>query len=282
MTRVAVVLAAGKSTRMRSRIPKAAHPIVGRPMLAHVLFAAHAALRSHTRARALHAHYDAEDHSSQLLVVLGHGASQIEQALQATPEIPPFRVAVQERQLGTGDAVRAVQSLLAPSGATADEDTILVLYGDSPLVRPETLMNLLATHERSGATVTFLTGHATQPTGYGRVLRNTAGSVQGIVEERHCTPEQLRVTEVNSGIYCFRAAWLWSRLAQLRAHETGEYYLTDLVDLAAAEGAPLETISAPLSETAGVNDRIQLSEATAILQRRILEDLMRSGVTIVD
>ncbi|HEV7126585.1 MAG TPA: NTP transferase domain-containing protein, partial [Ktedonobacterales bacterium] len=284
MTQVAVVLAAGKSTRMRSRIPKAAHSIAGRPLLAHVLFAANAALddaRFATPNSLLTSAHEAEDRGSQLVVVLGHEAERVKQALLEVRGLPSYQVALQAAPLGTGDAVRAALPLLTGNGPERPT-TVLVLYGDSPLVRPATLTRLLVTHEQAGATVTFLTGEADRDTGYGRIVRDTAGLVRGIIEERHCTPEQLGITEVNSGIYCFQADWLWSRLSRVESHPSGEYYLTDLVDLAANEGRHIETISAPLNETAGVNDRVELSEAAAILRRRTLDDLMRSGVTIVD
>jgi bifunctional UDP-N-acetylglucosamine pyrophosphorylase / glucosamine-1-phosphate N-acetyltransferase len=285
MSHVAVVLAAGKSTRMRSRLPKVAHPIAGRPMLAHVLSAAAATFDADRDA----AHAaddpplgDTEDHSTRLLVVLGHEADRVQQALSGLPDVPPFRVALQLSQRGTGDAVRVVRPLLTSRDGAHVLTTILVLYGDTPLVRAATLRALLDAHARSGATLSFVTGEADQPTGYGRVLRDVDGRVQGVVEERHTTEEQRQIAEVNSGIYCFAADWLWSRLDMLEPHTSGEYYLTDLVDLAAGEGRTIETVSAPLSETAGVNDRIQLAEAGAILRRRILDELMLSGVTVVD
>jgi bifunctional UDP-N-acetylglucosamine pyrophosphorylase/glucosamine-1-phosphate N-acetyltransferase len=281
MAHVAIVLAAGKSTRMRSRLPKVAHPIAGRPMLAHVLAAAAATFAPDPDA----AHPaddpplgDTEDHSTRLVVVLGHEADAVQRALQPIPDLPLYRVAMQAAQRGTGDAVRAARPMMSESTAS----TVLVLYGDSPLIRAQTLRTLLALHARSGATVSFITGEADRPTGYGRVLRDEAGQVRGIVEERHASAEQLHIPEVNSGIYCFAADWLWSRLDHLRPHATGELYLTDLVDLAAAEDRPIVTVSAPLAETAGVNDRIQLAEAGATLRRRILDDLMLAGVTIVD
>jgi bifunctional UDP-N-acetylglucosamine pyrophosphorylase/glucosamine-1-phosphate N-acetyltransferase len=284
MSHVAIVLAAGKSTRMRSRLPKVAHPIVGRPMLAHVLAAAASTFASDAAPHPADEPPlgDTEDHSTRLLVVLGHEAESVQQALQATPDLPPYRVALQAAQLGTGDAVRATQRPLRGTTGARAADTILVLYGDTPLVRPATLRALLDAHAHSGATLSFVTGEADRPTDYGRVLRDAAGRVRGVVEERHATAEQRRIPEVNSGIYCFVADWLWSRLDQLEPHATGEYYLTDLVNLAATEGRPIATVSAPLSETAGVNDRIQLAEAGALLRRRLLDDLMLSGVTVVD
>jgi bifunctional UDP-N-acetylglucosamine pyrophosphorylase / glucosamine-1-phosphate N-acetyltransferase len=288
MSHVAVVLAAGKSTRMKSRLPKAAHPIAGRPLLAHVLTAAAAAVASGEdagRASDDPPLPDSEDHSTRLVVVLGHAAREVEQSLAGIPDLPPYHVVQQQQQLGTGDAVRSARDVVRSVGASLNGHgpaTVLVLYGDTPLVRAETLDSLLRAHADAGATVSFLTGVTDRPAGYGRVVRDADGQVRGIVEERHATPEQRRIGEVNSGIYCFASDWLWSRLDGLRPHPSGEYYLTDLVDLAAHEGRTIATVSAPLSETAGVNDRIQLAEAEAIMRRRILDELMLSGVTVVD
>lgn len=285
MSHVAVILAAGKSTRMRSHLPKVAHPLAGRPMLAHVLSAAAAAIEAGDDG----AHpgdepplADSDDHSTRLVVVLGHEAVRVQQALVGVAGVPPYLVAVQQQQRGTGDAVRAAHSLLTDLSRTPAASTILVLYGDTPLVRAETLTNLLAAHTRSGATLSFLTGQTEQPADYGRVLRDPDGRVLGIVEARHATDEQRHITEVNSGIYCFAADWLWSHLPHLQPHTSGEYYLTDLVELAAREGRQIATVTASFGETAGVNDRIQLAEAATVLRRRILDDLMRSGVTVVD
>jgi bifunctional UDP-N-acetylglucosamine pyrophosphorylase / glucosamine-1-phosphate N-acetyltransferase len=282
MVAAAVILAAGKSTRMRSRVPKPAHLVAGRPMVAHVLAVAATALRATHRSssRAERGTGDAEDHSSRLVLVLGHESARVLDTLRSVPNLPAFTVAEQRAQRGTADAVMAALPLLAQPPQTAP-DTILVLYGDTPLVRPETLAAVLGAHEASGG-VALLTGEAADPTGYGRITRDTEGRVTGIVEERHATAEQRRINEVNSGVYCFDAAWLWTRLETLQPHDNGELYLTDLVDLAVQEGVPVTAQRAPLSETAGVNDRIQLAEAEAHLRRRILERLMLDGVTVVD
>jgi bifunctional UDP-N-acetylglucosamine pyrophosphorylase/glucosamine-1-phosphate N-acetyltransferase len=252
-------------------------------MVAHVLSAAAAALHSthQPSSRAESGSGDAEDHSSRLVLVLGHEAARVLDALNAVPDVPPYLVAEQRQQRGTGDAVLTARPLLTESDPAAAPDTIVVLYGDTPLVRPETLAALLAAHAAAGG-VALLTGEAADPTGYGRITRDAAGRVTGIVEERHAAAEQRRITEINSGVYCFEAAWLWARLETLRPHENGELYLTDLIDLAVEEGLPVSTQRAPLSETAGINDRIQLAEAEAYMRRRILERLMLAGVTIVD
>jgi bifunctional UDP-N-acetylglucosamine pyrophosphorylase / glucosamine-1-phosphate N-acetyltransferase len=283
MVAAAVILAAGKSTRMRSRVPKPAHVVAGRPMVAHVLAAAASALHAPhgTSSRTEHSAGDAEDHSSHLVLVLGHESARVLDALSTVPDLPTFAVAEQRTQRGTADAVLAARSLLDDHHQGAAPNTILVLYGDTPLVRPETLAAVLAAQTASGG-VALLTGEAADPSSYGRITRDTEGRVNGIVEERHATAEQRRINEVNSGVYCFDADWLWARLEQLQPHDNGELYLTDLIELAVQEGLPVSAHSAPLSETAGVNDRIQLAEAESHLRRRILERLMLDGVTIVD
>lgn len=274
----AVILAAGKGTRMKSRFPKVTHAVGGRPMLEHVLRAASETVSSANETGA-ESNNDAEDHSPRYVVVLGHERERVRQAVPWAPPDGELRYITQEPQRGTGDAVR--HALAAWQGSALPR-TILVLYGDTPVVRAETLGRLMREHVARDATLTFLTGVADRPTDYGRVLRDRAGQVTGIVEKAHATPAELAIPEVNSGIYCFETTWLRARLAELEPHENGEYYLTDLVAIAVAEGYPIATASAPLEETIGVNDRAQLAEAEAILRGRTLETLMRSGVTVED
>ena len=280
-----IILAAGKGTRMRSRLPKVAHQIAGRAMLEHAIrAAADAVAPSATSAGADDdGADDGSDHSSRstrFIVVVGHEAPAVRAALgDWRPAAGELIWVEQSQQLGTGDAAR-----VAEPEATRDDapQTILVTYGDTPLVRAETLRQLLAEHERSGATLTFLTGQTSEPNDYGRVLRDTAGRVCGIVEAKHATPDELAIPEVNSGIYAFTADWLWSRLSQLQPHDNGEFYLTDLVAVAVREQRPVATHSVALAETMGVNDRVALAEAERILRERILRELMLSGVTVED
>ena len=277
-----VVLAAGKGTRMRSRTPKVLHRVGGRAMLEHVLRAADAAVSDDAAEGEPSA--SAEDDSSKppLAVVVGHEREQVQRALSWAPARTALTYVEQEPQLGTGDAVRTTRSTFTEAPHPAE--TILVLYGDTPLVRAETLAGLLAEHTRSGSTLTFLTTLAADPvaTGYGRILRDTAGRVRGIVEQRHASAEELRIPEVNTGIYCFAAEWLWDHLCALKRHPNGEYYLTDLVDVAVREGQPVATTTAPLEETMGVNDRVALAEAERILRERTNRELMLAGVTLDD
>jgi bifunctional UDP-N-acetylglucosamine pyrophosphorylase / glucosamine-1-phosphate N-acetyltransferase len=285
-----IILAAGKGTRMRSRLPKVAHPVAGRAMLEHALRAAAEAVAPAASQDDPSAGDDGGDHSrrSQLssstsptfAVVVGHEAETVRAAVHWEPPWGQLTYIVQELQLGTGHAVHIAQQAMT-TGDDAPE-TILVTYGDTPLTRPETLRRLLEEHERAEATVTFLTGVTDEPGDYGRVLRDRAGRVRGIVEAKHADAEQAAIREVNSGIYAFDAAWLWSRLKQLTPHPNGEYYLTDMVDLAVATGRPVATLSVSMEETMGVNDRVALAEAERIMRQRILRELMLSGVTIED
>ncbi|HEY0754879.1 MAG TPA: bifunctional UDP-N-acetylglucosamine diphosphorylase/glucosamine-1-phosphate N-acetyltransferase GlmU [Ktedonobacteraceae bacterium] len=269
-TYVTVVLAAGKGTRMHSNLPKVLHQVAGLPLLAHVLnaiddipiAAAFAALRS-----TLPGH--------QSVVVVGYGAEHVAALFGER-----CRYALQEEQLGTGHAVLMAQSevdTLQPL-----PDTVLVCYGDTPLVSSEVLAQVLAEHHARQATVTFLTGIADLPSDYGRVIRDAAGSACEIVEVKRATPEQLQIREVNSGVYCFERAWLWKELARLPRNPAGEYYLTDLVGIAGAQGCTIATVTGSLDETVGINNRVQLADVELLLRQRILQRHMYAGVTIVD
>jgi bifunctional UDP-N-acetylglucosamine pyrophosphorylase / glucosamine-1-phosphate N-acetyltransferase len=254
----AVILAAGMGKRMRSRLPKVLHRIAGAPLVAHVLGAV-APLRP-----------------SQTALVVGHGGDQVRAAVGDR-----VGYVTQAEQLGTGHAV--LQARAALEGRTR---SVLVLYGDSPLLQSDTLATLVALHEaQPGARVTMLTCVATDPTGYGRIIRDADGAILDIVEERVATPEQRAITEINSGIYCFDSAWLWPRLAALPVHAgAGEYYLTDMIGVAIAE-APNSVQALCLAgeeETAGINDRVQLAEAEAIIRDRIRTRWLREGVTMID
>ncbi|HET9111189.1 MAG TPA: bifunctional UDP-N-acetylglucosamine diphosphorylase/glucosamine-1-phosphate N-acetyltransferase GlmU [Ktedonobacterales bacterium] len=280
-----IILAAGKGTRMRSRMPKVAHQIAGRAMLEHAVRAAADAVTSPTSTTSTddESGDDGSDHSSRFVIVVGHEADAVRAAVPWRPAHGELDWVTQERQLGTGDAVRvARQTMMRGDAAGSSPETVLVTYGDTPLVRPESLRLLLAEHERADATLTFLTGQTAEPNDYGRVLRDITGRVRGIVEAKHASPDELAISEVNSGIYAFAADWLWSRLGQLQPHSNGEYYLTDLIEVAVREGRRVATHSVALAETMGINDRVALAEAERVLRERLLRDLMLSGVTVVD
>ncbi len=269
-TYATVVLAAGKGTRMRSTVPKMLHPLAGSPLLAHVLKAVEA-----IPATPSFAPLAASTSTHRPIVVLGHEAEQYEAAFGDR-----CLYAFQQEQLGTGDAV------LAARGSVDELDPlpqiVLVCYGDTPLVSSDVLARLLVEHYERQATVTFLTAFTETASDFGRVVRDKNGQVQAIVEVKRATEEQKRIREVNSGVYCFDRSWLWPTLETLPRNPSGEYYLTDVVAIASAQGRTIATVSGSLDETIGVNDRVQLAFAEQLLRRRILERHMYAGVTITD
>lgn len=252
-TRVAVVvLAAGQGTRMRSPRPKVLHTVAGRPMVLHAL----------ALARALEA--------NPIAAVVGPAMSELRTALGEVPAVE------QSERLGTGHAVLQARELLA-----GRSDRVLVLYGDTPLLRPETLRQLLA--ELDSATMAVLTAELPDPSGYGRIVRTADGSLRAIVEEREADPDVLRFREINSGVMAFRADWLWERVGALSRRSTGEYYLTDLAARALADGQRVGAVKTDdPTEALGVNSQAELAQANGIAWRRAVERLMQNGVTILD
>ncbi len=259
-----IVLAAGEGTRMRSALPKVLHPIGGRSLLGHAVHAVAALDPEH------------------LVVVLGHGREQVSATVDAlAAELArPLVVAEQAQRLGTGHAVECALTAL-PSGPAGP---VVVTYGDVPLLEPATLDALLAEHAETGAAVTVLTTEVDDPTGYGRILRDPEGGVTGIVEQADATPEQRALREINSGVYAFDGAFLTAGLARLGSHNSqGERYLTDLIGIAHADGLGVRAVGcADTWQVSGVNDRVQLAEVRAELNRRVLHRWMRAGVTVVD
>lgn len=254
-----VVLAAGAGTRMKSAQPKVVHHILGLPLVAHVLRAA------------------APLHARVTACVVGHGREAVQTAVAACQA--DVRMVVQEQQNGTGHAMR----IAFESMTDVTTGSVLVLAGDSPLITSETLMALTQTHHQSKASVTVLTSIASDPHGYGRIVRNQDGAVAQIVEQADADTATAAVTEVNSGVYVFDVARLRQHLGGLTTNNAqGEEYLTDVVAAAVAAG---ETVTAHIGsheETLGINDRVQLAHATAVMRDRINESLMRAGVTIID
>ncbi|HEY5764922.1 MAG TPA: bifunctional UDP-N-acetylglucosamine diphosphorylase/glucosamine-1-phosphate N-acetyltransferase GlmU [Candidatus Deferrimicrobiaceae bacterium] len=251
----AIVLAAGKGKRMRSALPKVAHPVGGRPMLWHVLQAARSAgIR-------------------EIVVVLGHGRD----ALRETVARFGAKVAVQEVQRGTGDAAR-----IGLSEVSRGAREVVVLCGDAPMIRPSTVRSLLAAKRNRKAAASVLTGILSDPSGYGRILRNPGGEVSRIVEERDGGAEIRKVREVNSGAYAFDRAFLARTLPRLSdVNIQREYYLTDLVVQALQEGRIVVPVPArDPDEVRGINSRKELAEATEILRRRKIEALLAAGVTL--
>jgi bifunctional UDP-N-acetylglucosamine pyrophosphorylase/glucosamine-1-phosphate N-acetyltransferase len=254
-----IVLAAGEGTRMRSSLPKVLHPICGRPLLGHALAVA-----------------DALDAVTTAVVLAANTIEQVRAQLG-----PRYQYAVQAERLGTGHAVLQARDLLLHAS-----DDVLVLYGDTPLLRAETARKVVAARRESGALLSLLSFHAHPPTGYGRVLRDADGQVLALIEERNATPEQRAISEGNSGIMCFDSAWLWDAIERIERNPVkGEYYLTDLVEMAVAErgrGSAVAIAADDEREAWGVNDRDQLAQAAAVMRARILDALMCAGVTVVD
>lgn len=240
---------------MRSDLPKVAHVAAGRTLLGWVLEAA----------RPLRA--------ASTVVVVGHGADQVR------PSLPDGVIdALQEQQLGTGHATRIGLDAL---GDLEADDVVLVLYGDSPLLTSDLLVDLVDLDDDEAARL--ISAHPPDPSGYGRVLRDGDGEVSGIVEHRDCTPEQLEIDEVNAGIYAVRAGRLTTVLDKVdNDNSQGEYYLTDVVGLLVSAGDKLTAVEAAPEEVMGINSHDQLAQARKELQRRINHELMESGVEIVD
>jgi bifunctional UDP-N-acetylglucosamine pyrophosphorylase/glucosamine-1-phosphate N-acetyltransferase len=253
---VAVVLAAGKGTRMKSALPKVLHRVGGRPMLAHVLEAAKQA------------------GAASCVTVIGFGAAAVEEAIG-----PASEFVIQAEQLGTGHAVMQAEAALGDYGGT-----VMVLCGDTPLLTADLLGRLFAAHREAGAAATVLTARMADPGAYGRVIRDGAGRVVRIVEQKDASAAELAVNEINTGIYCFECQPLLAALAGLtRDNKQGEYYLTDVIGMFVAKGAKVWALTAEDDrETLGINSRLQLAEAEKILRRRKLEELMENGVTIMD
>ncbi|RZS40798.1 bifunctional UDP-N-acetylglucosamine pyrophosphorylase/glucosamine-1-phosphate N-acetyltransferase [Herbihabitans rhizosphaerae] len=257
-----IVLAAGEGKRMRSATPKVLHRVGGRTLVQHALVAA-----AGTR----------PDH---LVAVVGHGREAVtEHVTSLTEQLGKVTVAVQDAQNGTGHAVGCgLAELPGDLGGT-----VLVTYGDVPLLDTATLTALLDEHARAGNAVTVLTAVVADPTGYGRIVREN-GAVRAIVEHKDATDDQRAITEINSGVYAFDAAVLSDGLSRLSTdNRQGEQYLTDVLGIAVADGRPVGALTSTdpwLVE--GVNDRVQLAAIGAELNQRLLEAHMRAGVTVVD
>lgn len=252
----AIVLAAGQGTRMKSKLYKVLHPVCGKPMVQHVV-----------------------DHIGTLNVerivtIVGHGAEMVKEQLGEQSEY-----VLQAEQLGTAHAVQQAEPILGTL-----EGTTLVVCGDTPLIRPETMKALFDYHTSQNAKATILTAVASDPTGYGRILRDVKGNVAQIVEQKDATEEQRKVTEINTGTYCFDNQALFEALKLVKNDNAqGEYYLPDVIEILQKQG---EIVSAYVTdcfdETLGVNDRFALSQAEEIMRARINERHMRNGVTIIN
>ncbi|MEI7622832.1 MAG: sugar phosphate nucleotidyltransferase [Actinomycetes bacterium] len=262
----AIVLAAGEGTRMRSSRPKPLHLLCGRAMVLYVLDSL------------------ASCHVRRAVVVVGHGAERVtKKLLDAAPEVP-LEFVEQEVQRGTGDAVGVALTAFGAEELDDVDADIIVLPGDTPLLRTETIEALLDMHVRTDAACTLLTARLADPTGYGRVVRGRDDRVVRVVEQSDATDAELVIDEVNTSIYCFRASVLGPALRRVTPENAqGEYYLTDVVEVLADAGYRVSAVVADdAADTAGVNDRLQLAAAEAELRRRTNEAWMRKGVTMVD
>ncbi len=254
----AVVLAAGKGTRMKSGLIKVLHPVAGLPMISWPVAAARGV------------------GADPVILVIGHQANAVQAVFRGAGDI---RCAMQEEQLGTGHAVACALDQLA-----GFRGTVLILCGDTPLLRPETLKALARFHHENQSVVTVLTALMDDPYGYGRVVRDASGRVTRIVEQKDADPEEQEIREINSGIYCVDSEFLFANIRSIgNDNAQKEFYLTDLLAIAVRKGLTcLALPTADADEIMGVNDRAQLAEAARILRRRINHELMLSGVTIVD
>ncbi len=256
MNLAAVILAAGQGTRMKSNLPKVLHRVAGKPMVRYALDSVCALGIDKT------------------VMVVGYGAEQVRAAVG---DAALFVEQVEQR--GTGHAVRQARDTLRGKA-----DTILVTYADMPLLRAETLQRLVDLHATARATITMLTVRSDDSMGFGRILRTQRQRVLGIIEESDATPAQRAIRELNCGVYCFDAAWMWEHLPRLKPNGSKrEYYLTDLVALAVKERRKIESIVLDdVTEVIGVNTRAHLARAEKIMRARINDALMEAGVTLID
>jgi len=250
----AIVLAAGESSRMKSDLVKVLHPLAGLEMIKHVI--------RNVRFGSF----------GQIYVVIGHQGEKVQAVLDGVKFVK------QKKRLGTGHAVDQCRSFLADF-----DGSVLVTYGDTPLFRKETFQELVAFHEKSGASATILTAELADPTGYGRILRDEQG-VCGVVEQKDATAEELAIREINTGTYCFNSRLLFQYLKQITPDNVqAEYYLPDVLPLFLRDGHQVAGyILKDAAESMGINDRRQLAEAEAILRDRLARFWQNQGVTLID
>lgn len=262
MSLSAIILAAGKATRMKSERVKVLHDICGRPMLSFVLDACR------------------EAGVTRLYVVIGHDRDRVMHVYRSATDISWI---VQEPQLGTGHAVLMCREKITANEGTADDDHVFVLGGDGPLIRAQTLQALVEKHRASSAAVTLATSVLNDPTGYGRILRDASGKVVGIVEQNDATPEQRAIKEVNPTYWIFRTRDLFESLQQVKPNnKKGEYYLTDTLAILKNLGRTLEAVPAvPPEDVLSINTRGELAAVERMMQQRIQRLHFDNGVTLI-
>ena len=251
-----IILAAGKGTRMKSKIPKVLHKVSGKPLVWYVCQAA-----SYIGVK-------------ESILVVGHQAREVEMEIG-----DKYKYALQEEQLGTGHAVMQAEPYLSK-----EVETVVVLCGDTPLLTGSTLQKLLDYHQGAKASATILSAILADPSNYGRIVRNAKGQVNMIVEEKDALPQERAIKEINSGTYCFNREALFSALKEITPeNKQGEYYLTDVIGILAKNNQKVEAIAVedPV-EISGINTRIHLAEAEKVFQRRVNQKWMLEGVTIID
>tara|TARA_B100001964_G_scaffold138178_1_gene152364 strand:+ start:15841 stop:17196 length:1356 start_codon:yes stop_codon:yes gene_type:complete len=249
----AIILAAGAGTRMKSSLPKVLHKLSGKPMITLVMDS-----------------------------IVNAGVQDITAVVPSCNE--PFKealeekieITVQKHQKGSGHA------LLQCRQKASNIENILVINGDMPLIKAKTLSDLMAQHKSSKADLTLLTGKVTDPKDFGRIVRNNEGEVTKVVEESEANENQLLINEINAGAYCFKTAWLWAALESLKPSKSGEFFLTDLISFAESINLSIESISADNQEIMGVNNKSDLAKAEKILRIITCENLMETGVRIID
>jgi bifunctional UDP-N-acetylglucosamine pyrophosphorylase/glucosamine-1-phosphate N-acetyltransferase len=253
-----IILAAGKGTRMKSDLVKVLHPLLGLPMLSYPIELSLSGIKA-----------------EKTIVVVGHQADRIQEMFKGVR----IKFAIQKEQLGTGHAV-----LQAIPFLQSFRDTVLILCGDVPLVKVETLRAFIDTYRKNESTLSVLTAVVENPFGYGRILRNSKGWLEKIVEEKDASKKERMIGEINTGIFCVKASFLMEGLREVgKENAQGEYYLTDLVEIAKKRGLRCSAhIVADPVEVMGINTRVDLAIANEVLQQEKLRNLMLSGVTIVD
>lgn len=254
--RYAVILAAGQGTRMKSKLYKVLHSVCGKPMVQHVL----------DQVTSLQV--------KEIVTIVGHGAEKVQSTIGNVSKF-----ALQSEQLGTAHAVMQAEELLK-----GKKGTTFVICGDTPLIKAETMEYLIKQHEEQGAKASVLTAYLEDPTGYGRIIRNSQGFVEKIVEHKDATDAEKKVSEINTGTYCFDNEALFSALKKVSNNNVqGEFYLPDVIEILKSEGEIVTAYQTDdFEETLGINDRVALSQAESIMKKRINLEHMRNGVTLID